>query len=116
MLNTAFAGGFATFGLNAGYRTRHWELRVDGSNLTDRRDPVAESELGDSQFYLLPARRIDGATAAVFLMSNRFIRNLLQMKSFPHEPLQPGFVEDVVGEFFVREHGEGGAFGPRRQF
>ena len=42
--------------------------------------------------------------------------NLLQMESFPHEPLQPRLVEDVVGEFFVREHGEGGAFGPRRQF
>ena len=66
MLNTALAGGFATFGLNAGYRTRHWELRIDGSNLTDRRDPVAESELGDSEFYLLPARRIDGALRLFF--------------------------------------------------
>lgn len=66
MLNTALAGGFATFGLNAGYRTRHWELRVDGNNLTDRRDPVAESELGDSQFYLLPARRVDGALRLFF--------------------------------------------------
>ncbi len=66
MLNTALAGGFSTFGVNAGYRTRHWELRVDGSNLTDRRDPVAESELRDSQFYLLPARRIDGALRLFF--------------------------------------------------
>jgi outer membrane receptor protein involved in Fe transport len=66
MLNTALAGGFATFGLNAGYRTRHWELRVDASNLTDRRDPVAASELGDSQFYLLPARRIDAGLRLFF--------------------------------------------------
>jgi iron complex outermembrane receptor protein len=66
MLNTALAGGFATFGLNAGYRTRHWELRVDGGNLTDRRDPVAESELGDSQFYLLPSRRIDAGLRLFF--------------------------------------------------
>lgn len=66
MLNTALAGGFATLGLNAGYRTPHWELRVDGSNLTGRRDPVAESELGDSQFYLLPARRVDGALRLFF--------------------------------------------------
>jgi iron complex outermembrane receptor protein len=65
MLNTALAGGFATVGLNAGYRMRHWELRVDGSNLTDRRDPVAESELGDSQFYLLAAKRVD-ATLRLF--------------------------------------------------
>jgi outer membrane receptor protein involved in Fe transport len=66
MLNTALAGGFATFSLNAGYRTRHWELRVDVSNLTDRRDPVAESELGDSQFYLLPARRVDAGLRLFF--------------------------------------------------
>jgi len=31
MLNTALSGGFASFGLNAGYRTRHWEFRVDGA-------------------------------------------------------------------------------------
>ena len=66
MLNTALAGGFATFGLNAGYRTHHWELRVDGSNLSDRRDPVAESELGDSQFYLLPGRRVDAGLRLFF--------------------------------------------------
>jgi len=39
----------------------------------------------------------------------------LQMESFPHQPLQPGFVEDVVGEFFIGEHGERGAFGSRDQ-
>jgi iron complex outermembrane receptor protein len=66
MLNTTLAAGFATFGINAGYRTRHWELRVDASNLTNRRDPVAESELGDSQFYLLPARRIDAGLRLFF--------------------------------------------------
>lgn len=32
------------------------QLRLDGTNLTDRRDPVAESELGDAQFYRPPGR------------------------------------------------------------
>ena len=66
MLNTALTGGFANIGLHAGYRTPHWELRVDGSNLSDRRDPVAESEFGDAQFYLLPARRIDAGLRMFF--------------------------------------------------
>ncbi len=57
--NTALAGGFTTVGISAGYRTARWELRVDASNLADRRDPVAESELGDAQYYLLPSRRVD---------------------------------------------------------
>ena len=32
-------------------------LPVDGENLNDTRPPVAESELGDAQYYRLPARR-----------------------------------------------------------
>ena len=55
--NTALAPGFADVGITAGYRTRRWELRVDAHNLADRREPVSESELGDAQYYLLPARR-----------------------------------------------------------
>ena len=46
--------------LSAGYRTRKWELRVDARNIGDRRDPVAESELGDAQYYLMTSRRVDG--------------------------------------------------------
>jgi len=59
MRNSALAGGFATVGLGVGYRTPRWELRVDARNLGDRRDPVAESEFGDAQYYLLPSRRAD---------------------------------------------------------
>jgi outer membrane receptor protein involved in Fe transport len=59
MRNTALAEGFPTVGVSAGYRTPRWELRVDARNLADRRDPVAESELGDAQYYLLPSRRVD---------------------------------------------------------
>lgn len=57
--NTALAGGFATVGVSAGYRMRRWELRVAARNLADRRDPIAESELGDAQYYLMPPRRVD---------------------------------------------------------
>lgn len=59
MRNTAPASGFATVSLGAGYRTRRWELRAEGRNLGDRRDPISESEFGDAQYYLMPARRAD---------------------------------------------------------
>jgi outer membrane receptor protein involved in Fe transport len=42
-----------------GYRRGAWELRLQGKNLTDRRDPISESELGDAQYYRMPARRFD---------------------------------------------------------
>jgi outer membrane receptor protein involved in Fe transport len=57
--NTALADGFATVDLSAGYRAQRWEIRVDARNLGDVRDPVAESELGDAQYYLMPSRRVD---------------------------------------------------------
>jgi iron complex outermembrane receptor protein len=57
--NTSPVSGFTSISLNVAYRTARWELRVDASNLSDRRDPVAESELGDSQYYLQPSRRVD---------------------------------------------------------
>ena len=54
--NTAPVDGYTTVDAGLGYRFKFWELRLDATNLTDRRDPVAESELGDAQYYLLPAR------------------------------------------------------------
>jgi hypothetical protein len=30
---------------------------------------------------------------------------LLQAVAFPHEALEAGFVEEIVGQFFVGEHG-----------
>jgi outer membrane receptor protein involved in Fe transport len=57
--NTALAEGFTTLALGAGYRFDRFEIRIDGRNLSDTRPPVAESELGDSQYYILPARRVD---------------------------------------------------------
>jgi len=56
--NTALASDYTTWSAGVGYRTQRWELRLDGTNLNDRRPPVAESELGDAQYYRLPARRV----------------------------------------------------------
>lgn len=56
--NTAPAGGFTAVNAGLGYAAPWGELRLDGRNLTNRRDPVAESELGDAQYYLLPARTL----------------------------------------------------------
>jgi outer membrane receptor protein involved in Fe transport len=57
--NTALAAPFTTLDCGAGYRLNDWELRIDGRNLTDRRDPISESELGEAQYYRMPSRRID---------------------------------------------------------
>src|SRR5262249_36566641 len=47
---------YTTVDAGIGYRFERWELRLDGYNLSDRRDPVAISELGDGQAYRLPGR------------------------------------------------------------
>src|SRR4051794_5147106 len=41
---------------------------------------------------------------------------LLEVKSFAHQPLQARPIQDVVGEFFIGEHGKGGALGSSHQF
>jgi outer membrane receptor protein involved in Fe transport len=56
--NTALAGAFSTIDAGIGYRTSRAEFRLDARNLGDRRDPVAESEFGDAQYYRMPARTI----------------------------------------------------------
>jgi outer membrane receptor protein involved in Fe transport len=57
--NTAPADGYAEVSAGLGWRAGRLEVRVDGHNLTDERPPVSESELGDAQYYRLPARRVD---------------------------------------------------------
>ena len=64
--NTAPARSYTTWSAGIGYRIARSELRVDGRNLSDRRDPVAESELGASQYYLLPARSVEVSYRFVF--------------------------------------------------
>jgi iron complex outermembrane receptor protein len=56
--NTAVADAYALLDAGVGYRFGRWRVRLDGYNLTDERDPVAESELGDAQFYRLPGRTV----------------------------------------------------------
>jgi hypothetical protein len=48
------------------------------------------------------------------IVSSRWL--LLKVISLPHQPLQARPVEDVVGEFFVGEHGKGGALGAGAEF
>lgn len=57
--NTALADGYTTLAVGGGWRSATWEARLDVRNITDERPPVAESELGDAQYYRLPARRIE---------------------------------------------------------
>jgi iron complex outermembrane receptor protein len=64
--NTALADGWSTVSASLGYRAKGWELRVNGRNLNDARDPVSESELGDAQYYLMTARRFDATLSKRF--------------------------------------------------
>ncbi|HEV8612625.1 MAG TPA: TonB-dependent receptor, partial [Gemmatimonadales bacterium] len=61
--NTALVPGFATADLGVGYRWNRFEVRVDGRNLSNRRDAVSESEFGDAQYYRMPARTVQAAIA-----------------------------------------------------
>ena len=54
--NTALADDYTTFDAGFGYAWDQWELRADGYNLSDRRDPVSESELGEGSYYLMSGR------------------------------------------------------------
>lgn len=61
--NSLSMGGFTTVDASLGYRFRKFALALNGYNLSDRRDPVAESELaehvsGASSYYMLPARSV----------------------------------------------------------
>ena len=54
--NTALAPDYTTWSAGLGYRFGTWEVRLTSENLGDTRPAVAESELGDAQYYRLPAR------------------------------------------------------------
>ncbi len=56
--NTVLAPSYTEWGAGIGYRFPTWDLRLDGENLGDERAAVSESELGDAQFYRLPARAL----------------------------------------------------------
>jgi outer membrane receptor protein involved in Fe transport len=57
--NRIKAPAYATIDARVGWKSASgWGLFVEGENLTDRRDPVTESELGEGQYYRLPGRRL----------------------------------------------------------
>lgn len=64
--NTSLASAFGVLDVSLGYRFHDWELRLVGTNLTDARDPTSESELGDGQYYRMPARTISVFVSAQF--------------------------------------------------
>ncbi|PYQ28062.1 MAG: hypothetical protein DMF57_17830 [Acidobacteria bacterium] len=59
--NTARASAYTTWSAGAGYRRGRNEIRIDGRNLNNVRDPVSESELGDAQYYRMPARSVEAS-------------------------------------------------------
>jgi outer membrane receptor protein involved in Fe transport len=64
--NTAPGKAYTTWSAGIGYRMAQNEFRIDGRNLGNSRAPVAESELGDAQYYLLPARSVEVAYRRFF--------------------------------------------------
>ncbi|MGE5236958.1 MAG: TonB-dependent receptor [Acidobacteriota bacterium] len=66
MRNTATAPAYTTWSAALGYRFGRSKIRIDGSNLNDTRPPISESELGDAQYYRLPARAVRLSWLATF--------------------------------------------------
>ena len=56
--NSAPVGGYTRLDATLGYRLGHYELSLEGSNLTNQRPPVSASEFGSESFYLLNARML----------------------------------------------------------
>lgn len=52
-------GAYGVLDAMVGYRWAGVQLSLKGSNLTDRREPVLPSDLGDGQLYFLQRRHID---------------------------------------------------------
>ncbi len=57
--NTAVADPATSIDAGVGYRLPGSDLWLGVRNLGNTRPPVSESEIGDAQYYLLPARRVD---------------------------------------------------------
>jgi iron complex outermembrane receptor protein len=64
--NTFFADPFTEWDAGASYQFNRWRLSVVGRNLGDDRHIVTESELGDSQHYIAPPRRVTLEATATF--------------------------------------------------
>ena len=59
-------GGFNVLDASLGYRYDRYTLTFSADNLTDRREPILASELGEGQFYRLTSRRYNVALTAAF--------------------------------------------------
>lgn len=64
--NSVSTPAYTTWDAGIGYRFGKWSLNLQGRNLNDTRPPVSNSELGDSQSYLLPARFFELSAAVDF--------------------------------------------------
>ncbi|MEO8449851.1 MAG: TonB-dependent receptor [Gemmatimonadota bacterium] len=64
--NTALAPKYATVDAGIGYRTRKAEFRLDGRNLSNRRDAISESEFGDAQYYRMTARTVQAGITLTY--------------------------------------------------
>jgi iron complex outermembrane recepter protein len=56
--NIAPVGGYAKLDATLGYRMGHYQVALEGINLTNQRPPVSASEFGSESFYLLNARLV----------------------------------------------------------
>jgi outer membrane receptor protein involved in Fe transport len=56
--NIAPVGGYTRIDATLGYRFGHYEVDVEGTNLSNQRPPVSASEFGSESFYLLNARML----------------------------------------------------------
>jgi hypothetical protein len=57
--NQVAASGFLSYDCKLSYSRDGWTIYLSGQNLTDRRDPVSASEIGDGQVYRLFGRRLE---------------------------------------------------------
>ncbi|HLZ97060.1 MAG TPA: TonB-dependent receptor [Steroidobacteraceae bacterium] len=56
--NVAPVGGYTKLDMTVGYAFGHYQLALEGTNLTNQRPPVSASEFGSASFYLLNARSL----------------------------------------------------------
>ena len=56
--NIAAVGGYVTLDANIGFRTARTEVTLEGTNLSNQRQPVTSSEFGSLSFYRLTARNL----------------------------------------------------------
>ena len=64
--NTFFTDAHSEYDAGASYRHQGWMASVTGRNLGDDRHLTSESDIGDSQFYVAPPRRVSAQVSHSF--------------------------------------------------